>query len=71
MERMPCVDCQALDRQLSSTEPHRAQKVVGSRKLPHPCKGIVQQYECATCGRSMIRDLDRNDDFARWEFGSL
>jgi hypothetical protein len=63
-----CEGCSTLSGQLSKVEPHAALKFEKKTKIPPSAmaSGVVEFYECASCGSTLGRDLDRKDSHAQW-----
>lgn len=65
-----CTSCERLEGALSrEVEPHTDLEETGATK--HRAAGLavgqVARYRCKACGTRWSRDMDRKDEFARWE----
>jgi len=65
-----CTSCERLDGALSrEAAPH--DDLEEAKATRHRAAGLavgrVVRYRCRTCGTQWSRDMDRKDQFARWE----
>lgn len=65
-----CAACEALAGKRSSAPPHPQLERLANTSAFAGHNFVVQHYHCFACDARLLRDMDRRDDGARWEYES-